>query len=275
MTVVALTGNLRRAPEVISVLLDDLFLDYENYQRPTIESHVAKLVLNWDDYAAGLLTVNLREDNVIALIDGQHRMLAARGLGHLRMRAYAYSGLTPQEEGRLFLKLNKDRRHHTAIQKWRVEINTGNPLHVALDSIVHDCGFTISQVSKNSNPRSISAPDTLMRIAAPTRGSTPEPERLRSVLTFIKDTWPDDPSGAPDILLLGVSSFLYKYGAVLNVRMASHRLSKYGVAAIVKKTVLIRDSLNVNRTRACVLALQQFHDLGMKSTNRLEHLTTD
>lgn len=262
--------------EVITVLLKDLFVDIDNYQRPLIASHLANLRRDWDDATAQLLTVNLRNDNVIAVIDGSHRMAIMVELGYDAWQAYAWSGLNIAEEADLFLKLNKNRRHHKAIGTWKAELTRRNPLIMALDRVIIECGYTLGIVSKEKDPFTISCPDRLIAIATSGRQAVPDPERARRVLNLLRDVWAGDPIGARDSILGGIDLFLRKYGGLLNMNAAVQRFSTVPLSSILMEAsrIQIASSPKKNISGCVCIALQRAYDRGRRA-GRLEPPASD
>lgn len=263
-------GAPERQPEIISVILADLYIDHEHYQRPLIPTSVDALCAEFDARAAGIFAVNLRENNVIALVDGQHRMQAARRLGYRTWPAYAYTGLSIREEAALFLRLQSLRRQHSAFGKWRAHIAAGSSAHITMESIVASFGFRVDVPSKN--PRVISCPDTLLIIAGKNQRREIVPDRVRVVLDFIVACWPSDPLGLNTRTLLGVDHFLRKYAARLDMVVVQAKFRMCPLDAIHRRALTIRDANRTNMTRAVSIALQQEYD-AKRRTQRLEPVT--
>lgn len=259
--------------QILTVAFARLLVDREHYQRSAIPTHVAHLAMDFDPATAELLTVNIRVDGVIALIDGQHRMLAAAERGYTEWPAYAWTGLTIPEEAALFLRKNHDRRHHSALGRWKAELTAGDPLVHALQRIVTECGYeiTLSRASKATNPRSLTSPEMIRRIARGRRDQhvVPDPERVRQVLSFLAHTWPDDPNGVTEYVLGGTALFLRKYGGALDLNKAARRLATTPLSTLARQSALLRDVDRMDRISAYCRALQQAHDKGLKA-GRLE-----
>lgn len=254
-----------------SVLLENVFIDREHYQRTPIAKHIATIVETFDPKRAMLLTVNLRPNNTIALIDGQHRLLAMRKMGLRSWDAVCWQGLTIQQEAALFLMLQTGTRVVTAMDRWKAELVAGNVLVTAVDQVVRDCGFSIRQVAKSEDPCAISCPDALLRIAHPGRAATGDAERVRAVLDFVSRCWPRDEFSTQKLVLAGVDHFLRNYGPKLDMPSAYHRFRQTPLPGLVRMAVSIRDGERTAPTAAMSRALQRTYDL-RRTSGRLVKL---
>lgn len=93
------------------VKCNDLYTDY-SYQRSLDEPFVKKIVTNWDERQVRPLTVSMRPNGDLYVIDGQHTAAAAmQAVGpNVKLPARIYTGLTKSEESKLFHELNTNAR---------------------------------------------------------------------------------------------------------------------------------------------------------------------
>lgn len=113
-------------------------------QRQLNEPRVKYLTSKFNPKMLGLFTASKRLDGRIYVLDGQHRMAAARAKnysGYVATRVY--ENLTIAEEAQLFLDLN-DQRRVNALDKFNVRATMGDPAAVALKNALESVGLRVS-----------------------------------------------------------------------------------------------------------------------------------
>lgn len=113
-------------------------------QRQLNEPRVAKLAKDFNPKMLGLITASKRLDGRSYILDGQHRIAAARKAGYNGYVATRlYESLTVAEEAALFLDLN-DTRKVNALDKFLVRATMGEPAAVALKDALERVGLSAS-----------------------------------------------------------------------------------------------------------------------------------
>ena len=113
-------------------------------QRQLNEPRVAALAKKFNPKMLGLVTASKRPDGRSYILDGQHRIAAARAkqyTGYVATRLY--ENLTIAEEAQLFLDLN-DTRKVNALDKFNVRATMGDPSAVALKGALERVGLRAS-----------------------------------------------------------------------------------------------------------------------------------
>lgn len=89
------------------IAIDDLTIDIRVQKESVSSANVNFIADHLDFSKLGTLTVSLRADGTIVILDGQHRWqaLKKRGLGTYKIQCAVYEGLTLQQEGDLFIGL--------------------------------------------------------------------------------------------------------------------------------------------------------------------------
>lgn len=116
------------------------------YQRQLSVARVKRMVDEWDDLAAGVIVVSRRsagDHGHLVLLDGQHRVEAARKLGRTHMIAVVYDGLTLREEARMFTLINAARSPVSAITRFKARLVYGDAKAAKIHGIVNDAGGRI------------------------------------------------------------------------------------------------------------------------------------
>lgn len=105
------------------VPLSEMVVD--EYQGHVNQALVDKIAERWDDSAAGAIILNFREDYTYAVLDGQHRVLAAKKRGEpTELNALVFVGKSKEEEARLFVMLNTKHNVRT-MDRFRANLVAG------------------------------------------------------------------------------------------------------------------------------------------------------
>jgi hypothetical protein len=113
-------------------------------QRQLNEPRVNKLAKEFNPKMLGLITASKRLDGRNYILDGQHRIMAARKAGWTGYVATRlYENLSVAEEAQLFLDLN-DTRKVGALDKFLVRATMGDPSAVALKEALDRVGLRVS-----------------------------------------------------------------------------------------------------------------------------------
>lgn len=143
---------------IASVPVELLELDHA-YQR-TETGNANKLAENWDDTACEFLLVSFR-DGKFYIIDGQHRMIAAKIKGIKSLPCVILTGLTRSEEARRFSVQGVGRKVLTPNDTFKANLECGNTEYkeVATDMEIkricdkYNITITKSNFNPNINPK--------------------------------------------------------------------------------------------------------------------------
>lgn len=127
--------------------LDQLYVD-PSYQRTVdasdSQASIRKIALAWDWRLCGLLMVSRREGRLF-VIDGQHRLEAARGRGdipHLPCVIASFEGA--EQEAECFVAINTRRRPLTPAALFRAAIAAGDADAIAIDRTLASVGLNVT-----------------------------------------------------------------------------------------------------------------------------------
>jgi methylmalonyl-CoA mutase cobalamin-binding subunit len=144
----------------------------EEYQRTLSPSKVAKMAREWDDKAVDIVVVSQRTDGYY-VIDGQHRVAAARKRGVTHLLCQVHANLSQGDEARLFDIKNSNRKTPDAMQTFKAKRVQGDPSAALVDELAAQIGRTVAPgKSTASNIRCAGAlrtfaeqyPDTLRKV---------------------------------------------------------------------------------------------------------------
>jgi ParB-like nuclease domain len=237
--------NFRRVP-IDRIVVDD------RYQRELSSQVVNRIARNFDERQLGVLEVAARGDGTYAVFDGQHRLKALRQLRHTVAPCMVHDDLTPEIEAELFVRLQRERRPVTPLDRFHAGLFAGSVEAQELKDAVEAAGYEIARhsggdrrhVAMNNRIRAIVALERLYR----TRG----PAGVRSTLQFINEMWGHDEGSTTGDFMLGVSLFLRSY---------EHKMTDQARANLqaVSPVVILR------RSAGRLLSMSHAHNARMKT----------
>lgn len=145
-------------PEIFidALPIRDLFVDHD-YQRPLDLRRARRLAEDWERPLVGVIEVSDRgidHQPRYAVIDGQHRYEAAKLQDPNGMLvANVHTGLSTQDEARLFYEIDAKRTRLTGWDRWNARRGAGDPLVLAVESTVEEAGLRIDPAPTNGNIR--------------------------------------------------------------------------------------------------------------------------
>lgn len=132
----------------------DLNVD-TSYQRNISETRIKAISSGWRWEGVGKLVVAEREDGKLFVVDGQHRLIAARKRSDVNMLpCLVYRSNSIAEEAELFLLLNTGRGPMGALQRFKSLVITKNPIALSIKSVAEDLGLVIPEKYYNSTTKS-------------------------------------------------------------------------------------------------------------------------
>lgn len=142
------TTGTAAPPSVSMVAVADLWVDHD-YQRPLREEMVDEIVRTYRPTLFSPLLISRRENpnlfgerGKFAVIDGQHRLAAARRLGMCFMPCIVTEA-SPADEARQFVECQSARRPVNLIEQHRAEVCAGEPRALEIDRAVKTVGAYI------------------------------------------------------------------------------------------------------------------------------------
>ncbi|TXI59036.1 DUF6551 family protein [Mycolicibacterium mageritense] len=195
-----------------AVAISDLFVDHD-YQRDLDLPRARKLAEDWDRRLVGVLEVSDRGTDHhprYAIIDGQHRYAAAKLRdANTILVANVHSGLSTRDEARLFYEIDAKRRRLTGWDRWNARRGAGDPVVLAIESIVEDAGLRVDPAPRNGNIRCVSACEKIIKLGGE--------KLLREAIDLIKEVWGVQIEAFDAPLLHGTAYVLYYFGSDVDV----------------------------------------------------------
>lgn len=97
----------------------------KSYQRETNNENIQKLIRDWDDNRCDFLLVSFR-DNKFYVVDGQHRYTAAKFKGIKELPCIILTGLTKEQEARIYSRQNENVKKLTIYDVFKANIVNGD-----------------------------------------------------------------------------------------------------------------------------------------------------
>ena len=151
-----MTGFLapRGAPPVLQNLAPSQLAIDQAYQRSIDQAGrrlIGEIARAWDWSLCQPLVVARRPDMSLYVIDGQHRLEAARTRGDIPwLPCVVVDHPTPTTEAAAFVSLNARRRPLTPMALFRADIASGNPAAIELMALIEGAGLRLTGIADAS-----------------------------------------------------------------------------------------------------------------------------
>jgi len=249
-------------PEFIlePIPLGDLRLD-ARYQRDLREAVVLAIADNYRPEQFQPLTVGMRPDNTLHIVDGQHRFAAARRMGWETVPCMVFLSEGYEHEAAVFERLQTARAPLTVGQRWKARIARKEPKATAINDIVQSLGLRLQDGGRV-------APTTFHAFTA--CEAAYERGNLKETLVLIIQAWDYDPTGFRADFVGWVSLFLSAMNAE-HFNPDMHRV----VDALkkVRPAQFLRDApLSGNATAAFTARLLAEYNKGLRAEKKIEIL---
>jgi hypothetical protein len=246
----------------------------EGYQRNLNEKRVHQIVRSFDPDVFGVVWVSEREDGSIACLDGQHRVAAALLLNpgqSVWVPSLVYTGLSSDDEARIFFKMNRHRLAPTAIDGWRARLSFNDPDVLAMKGILDQFGIEVVMGGTGG------------RIAFNQVIAVSEVEGLYKagilpvVLTVIDEAWKGEKNAHKGLHMRGISVFLRTFNdyfadaGVGGLRMDRliTTLASLGVDGLERTAAFYRQSIGAPPSTALARAIHDRFNKGLSGKSRV------
>lgn len=247
-----------------------------SYQREPNEMWIKYIQANWDDRVARVFNVagSLRPDGRRVVIDGWHKVQAARGKGITHLWMVVFQGLTLEDEAQLFADLNRNRRLPKQWDMFHSLLTARDGAALAIDSITKRHGYYCAP--RNDTVDAIQAIGALFDVYR--RGGEVV---LDTTLTVVRAAWPDEDDAKEGTMLRALSRLVQTaqaQGKPIDIGHLTERLHQTSAHAIVKKAreyVTPGVGGSNSMIRAVALALGVTYNKGLRSRSIDLHDLTD
>lgn len=203
--------------------VDSINTDY-SYQRPLQTKKVMHYANDWDYFQSGSFHVVQRPDHTFWIVDGNHRLHAARKRGDVKdVRCLVIDSPGIEWEAVTFNKLQIDKVRVTAIQRYTALVVGKDPLALRIKSVLDYYNIGVSPKKDNTGTQEeLVAISSLMEIAD--RFTDVE---LKAVIALSRKI--ADGKMIPGWLMLGVAELLVNPGVEFFSDRRIERLKRCGL----------------------------------------------
>lgn len=239
-----------------------------SYQRPLSQDKVKVIIAKFNEVAAGVLIVSLRDDGQVVVIDGQHRLEAMKKRGIARAECKVCQGLTVEQEAEIYIYCNTARKQPDSLDVFRARLVRQDPIAMAINDIVEKCGLHIQFHLYRSRggrrlPNGIWAIQALEDIYK--RGKE---KVLEEVLTLAIRSWPGEGNALEAKVLLGIAAFHFKYQGKYSREEFIAKMNITDLKVLYRRAQFWAEA-GGHASTAFAKALQEAYDRGRR-TRRLE-----
>lgn len=207
------------------VPVDLLDVDY-SYQRVRT-AHVNKIYDKWDPNQCDYLIVSYRDDKFY-IIDGQHRYYAALARGVKDLPCIIRTGLTMEDEARIFVEMNTSRKPLNPFDTFKANIANGNEdipevkVDMTIKRICDKYGIKVRKAKNVSEPRVLR---TVTRARLLVNSDDQNGKRLDWIFELIsKSNWSECPEVySTDFLMMFSSYYLNNINDLENAKQRAIR----------------------------------------------------
>lgn len=130
--------------EIVMLSPDNLLID-NRYQRPVNPALVSRIARHYSEALFSPLLVAQRGSSKYYVVDGQHRLEAAKELGLQEIPCFIYQNMSPSEEASLFVNQQVATCRLTPRDTYKANIFIGNPenIDVIIENTLHKRGHRI------------------------------------------------------------------------------------------------------------------------------------
>lgn len=199
------------------VRLGDITID-QRVQRDLDHGRVDKIAKNFNWSAFGVPTLSRRDNGVMVILDGMHRIEGAKAAGYIDAtpQMKVHSGLTLPQEAELFLLLN-DTRKPMPVALFKIGVTSGDEDLIAMNDLIERAGLEVA----NAGRKAFRAVTAMRRIY----GS--EPVAAERALDACVTAWGVSSDSVQGAIFEGVGLFFLRYGDAANLDEMCERLAKY------------------------------------------------
>lgn len=222
----ATSDVITKASAKIEIRRLDLLTTDPDVQRPLDDVRVNKIARNFRFEAFGVPVASRRSDGQEVVLDGQHRIAAARqaGFANTGVRVLVYTGLSREQEAELFGLLN-DTKHPTALDLFLVALIGRKPEETEINAIIEGAGFKVVR-SGDKAFKAVAAARNIYNLG---------PDTLRRTLHILAGAWGNTALAVDARLVQGVGRVAFRYNGAIDSKRMIVNLAKYagGAAGVI------------------------------------------
>lgn len=226
------------------------------YARPLRQWRVNQLIATFERAALGVLLLSMRNDGSYAILDGHHRMQAAKHHGLASLDAFVYIDLTLEQEAHLYRKFGEYLKQ-TALDRYHAGVAERMPEYLGIQRVLTSLGLHVPQTLGPSYT-GVVAVDALIRVA--TVYGLPI---LTDSLALLQKAFQPEARAYRGMCINGTAAFLARFQTNPDYRenRLIQRLAREGISKIERQAGTIKEAnMASNPNAAWGMALLKLHD---------------
>lgn len=242
------------------VPVGEIFVD-QAYGRALDESNLRRILREWDERALGVALLSLRNDGRYAVIDGQHRIEAAKKMGVLTIPARVYIDLTPEEEAKLY-RLFGIHKAQTPLDRFRASIQERVPAALRIRAIILGMGLEISAGSVGDGK--VTAMASVTRLYGQYG-----PEMLELVLRTLYASFGRDYRAYSGTMITGLAAFVVRFEPWCDWTRLVRRLQEEGLSELSQRVLASKRAFSAGGSSNIIIG-RIIHDVyNKRAQNKL------
>lgn len=247
----------RGTPYIAALRAADLFADAV-YQRELDATRVERMCSEFDRTLLGVIEVSERANARYAIIDGQHRWAVVRAAGgkNAHLVCQVHTGLSVEDEARLFYEIDTQRKTLSWWDRWRARRGAGDPAVLGIDEVLRRHQLQVNPAPADGNIRATKALETI----ACERGNL---QTLDAVLNVITGAFGRTYDALDGGILQGVALVLGHYSAdQLDTRRLVTQLRDIPPRQLRAKALALREAHRGTLPRLCAAVIIERYNAG-------------
>lgn len=231
-------------------------LKTEDYQRVLNTAFAKDIANDWKESEVGVIVVSYR-DGFYRVVDGQHRVYAARIKKLPVLMCEIHQGLTHEQEAALFIALTKKRKALLTYDLYNAALVAKEGWALNVNAIVAKNGFTVSRGPIDKGIQAVATLNTIYK----KHGET----HLDKTLRIVGLIWGGEMKSLNKTILIGMAEFIKVYGDDVKDELLVKQLSKVSPVKIIRETEV--DSNNIPKSIKTMNVLFKYYNAKLR--NRL------
>lgn len=236
-----------------------------SYQRAVDFNRVKRIASNFNPALVNPIKVSLRGGKYY-VFDGQHTLAALRmvnGNKDLMVECKIYTGLTQQDEARLFSEQNGLSRAVASNSKMKALYTAGDVSVVELHDLLESVGIKFDFSSGKGQNKIIACSTTFNIYKKSSKGE------FIDIIEIIKGAWGGDPESFNKEILGGMYAFYAIYKNQYSKKKAISQFSKVSPQEIIRNGKLFKDGGDHRFARQLMIAYNKNLRTGKVDENLL------
>lgn len=233
----------------------------DTYQGDLIPARVRRIVSKFDASIFQPITISIRADGEMYVMDGKHRLAGAKALGHEMILCIIYEGLSYTDEARFFAETQRstNRRLLGARELFFARLEYEETQAVAIRSVLDRHGFHVSRQGTDS-PRGINAVAALDQ-AYKILGV----DGLDEVIQIISSAWPENHDAVHNHAIAGMAVFWRRYRGKVSIPDMVKSLERVAPRTLLANGLTLKNAMSMNAASAMGMAILQHYNKGRRA----------